>query len=140
MFPARWLGSRGGSILVRHHHGYGGLWVVHVERATSGNQLDEFGGEVVVGHVERDRDTGASCTSLKQGLFLKHDRNEVLNEFVKISIAFLLPLPYLSLIKASATLIQQCGKFTIPSWADLFTIYFYSWRCCSSRAVARCGQ
>jgi len=44
-----------GSIFIRHHHRDGGLRVVHVECATSGDQLNETGGAVVVADVERKR-------------------------------------------------------------------------------------
>ena len=43
------------SIFVRHHHGDGGLRVVNVERAASGNQFDEARLAVVVADVERER-------------------------------------------------------------------------------------
>ena len=38
----------GASILVRHHYGDGGLRVVNVEGAASGNQFHKAGGAVVV--------------------------------------------------------------------------------------------
>src|SRR5689334_25396477 len=41
-------------ILVGHHDGDCGLWVVDVERAANGNQFDEAGAAVVVSHVERN--------------------------------------------------------------------------------------
>ncbi len=43
------------SILVRHHHGDGGLRVVNIQRAACGNQFDETGTLVVVADIERDR-------------------------------------------------------------------------------------
>jgi hypothetical protein len=42
------------SIFVRQHDGDGGLRVVHVERAASGDEFYKAGGAVVVADVKRD--------------------------------------------------------------------------------------
>ena len=46
----------GASILVRHHQGDGGLRVVHVERAASGDEFHQPGGAVVVADIQGDGD------------------------------------------------------------------------------------
>jgi hypothetical protein len=53
----------GASILVRHHQRDGGLRVVHVQRAASGDEFHQPGGAVVVADIECNRDRGTSCTS-----------------------------------------------------------------------------
>src|SRR5476649_1774197 len=50
----------GASILVRHHYRDGGLRVVHVERATSGDEFHQPGGAVVVADIERNGDAVAT--------------------------------------------------------------------------------
>jgi hypothetical protein len=58
---------RGWSILVRHHNGDGGLRVVNVECAASGDQLHETGAAVVVADVERKGHPGLSGLRLADG-------------------------------------------------------------------------
>jgi len=47
--PDAWWCVR--SILVRHHYRDGGLWVVRVERAASGNEFHQTSGAVVVADI-----------------------------------------------------------------------------------------
>jgi len=56
-FGARWRAVRlCWSIFVRHHHGDGGLRVVNVECAASGDEFDKPRCAIVVADIERDRD------------------------------------------------------------------------------------
>ena len=49
-----------GSIFTRHHHGDGGLRVVNVQCATSGDQFDEGGFVVSVADIQGDGDAVAT--------------------------------------------------------------------------------
>ncbi len=50
----------GWSIFIRHHHGDGGLRIVNVERAASGDQFDEARTVVVVADIQGDGDAVAT--------------------------------------------------------------------------------
>jgi len=49
-----------GSIFIRHHYSNGGLRVVTIEGAATGNQLNQTWCAVVVTHIERKRQAGLS--------------------------------------------------------------------------------
>jgi len=55
------------SIIVRHHYRDGGLWVVNVECATSGDQFHQSGAAVVVADIERNRQTVTTGAAAKDG-------------------------------------------------------------------------
>src|ERR1039458_2707458 len=51
------------SILVRHHYGDGGLWIVNVEGATSGNEFHGARGAIVVSDMKRNRNPVATVAA-----------------------------------------------------------------------------
>jgi len=58
--------ARGDSLIfVWHHHGDGGLRVVNVERAASGNQFDEAGTLIVVADIQGNGDSVATWAAAK---------------------------------------------------------------------------
>jgi hypothetical protein len=59
--------ASGGGVWGRQHDGDGGLWVVHVECATSGNQFHKAGGAVVVADVERNGQVVRVAVGAKDG-------------------------------------------------------------------------